>query len=90
MGAKKEHQTLIGFAAETENLIENAMGKINRKNADWIIANDVSKEGAGFNVDTNEVTIISSDKSIYQLPQLTKLDTALSIWQTVLEAEDRS
>lgn len=90
LGAKKKYQTLIGFAAETENLIENAMSKIKRKNADWIIANDVSKDGSGFNVDTNEVTIISSDKSVYQLPQMTKLDTALSVWQTVLEAEDRS
>ena len=90
LGNKKEQQILIGFAAETENVLENALSKIKRKNADWIIANDVSKEGVGFNVDTNEVTIISSDNSIYQLPQMTKLDTALSIWQTILEPDDRS
>ncbi|MBG9981816.1 bifunctional phosphopantothenoylcysteine decarboxylase/phosphopantothenate--cysteine ligase CoaBC [Aerococcaceae bacterium DSM 111020] len=90
LGAEKEHQVIIGFAAETENLIENAKGKLERKNADWIVANDVSQEGAGFNVDTNQVTLISSDKSLYRLPNMSKLETALSIWQTILEAEDRS
>ncbi len=90
LGANKEHQIIIGFAAETENLIENAQGKLKRKNADWIVANDVSQEGAGFNVDTNQVTLISSDKSLYRLPNMSKLETALSIWQTILEAEDRS
>lgn len=60
-GAKKEKQTIIGFAAETQNLIENAKRKLVSKNVDFIIANDVSQKGAGFNHDTNIVSVISKD-----------------------------
>lgn len=75
MGKNKKDQILIGFAAETENLLENAKKKRIRKNADYIIANDVSKEGAGFNVDTNIVTILSKDGEI-PLEKMSKLDVA--------------
>lgn len=63
-GKKKVNQKLVGFAAETDNLIDNAKDKLESKNLDMIIANDVSKQGAGFNVDTNIVTIISRNEKI--------------------------
>lgn len=58
---KKTDQVLIGFAMETEDLIKNAAKKLNKKNADWVIANSLSTEGAGFEVDTNHVHLISKD-----------------------------
>ncbi|MBO6571334.1 MAG: bifunctional phosphopantothenoylcysteine decarboxylase/phosphopantothenate--cysteine ligase CoaBC [Balneola sp.] len=58
---KNPDQVLIGFAMETEDLIKNAKKKLNKKNADWIIANSLSTEGAGFEVDTNHVHLISKD-----------------------------
>lgn len=90
LGENKKHQQLIGFAAETENLVENAINKIKRKRLDWIIANDVSKQDIGFNSDDNEVTLISNDETKYQLPKMSKIEIALSIWQTILTKEDRT
>lgn len=63
-GLKKEKQIIIGFAAETDDLIINAKTKLDRKNLDYIIANDLTKWGAGFDVDTNVASIISKDKII--------------------------
>lgn len=60
---KKENQVLIGFAMETEDLIENAKVKLEKKNADYIIANNLNEKGAGFKVDTNKVTIISKNEN---------------------------
>lgn len=59
LGQRKTHQKLVGFAAETQNLKEYAQKKFVQKNLDMIVANDVSKMGAGFNVDTNAVTFIT-------------------------------
>lgn len=61
-GSIKNKQAIIGFAAETDNLIENANKKLNEKNLDYIIANDLTKWGAGFDVDTNVASIISKDE----------------------------
>ena len=61
-GSIKDKQTIIGFAAETDNLIENANKKLNEKNLDYIIANDLTKWGAGFDVETNVASIISKDE----------------------------
>lgn len=58
---KRPGQTLVGFAAETENLLDNARRKLEKKNLDMIVANDVSKPGAGFNVDTNIATLMTRD-----------------------------
>ena len=63
-GLKKEKQIIIGFAAETDDLITNAKTKLDKKNLDYIIANDLTKWGAGFDVDTNVASIISKDKII--------------------------
>ena len=60
---KKEGQILIGFAAETSDLTRNAAGKLKKKNLDMIVANDVTKEGAGFNTDTNIAVLITRDRT---------------------------
>jgi phosphopantothenoylcysteine decarboxylase/phosphopantothenate--cysteine ligase len=69
---KKTGQILVGFAAETENLLENAASKLTRKNLDLIVANDVSADDAGFNVDTNRVTLLYRDGRIEELPLMSK------------------
>lgn len=71
----KDDRLIIGFAAETNDLIENASLKLKRKNLDYIIANDVSKPGAGFNVDTNIASIISKEK-VVNLPLMSKFELA--------------
>lgn len=83
LGQRKTHQTLIGFAAETQHVVEYARGKLKSKNADWIIANNVAKAGSGFNTDTNQVTIISRDTQL-ELEQMSKLEVALTVWQTIV------
>lgn len=75
-GLKKKNQIMVGFAAETNNLIEYAMEKLNKKNFDFIVANDVLESGAGFNVDTNIVTIIDKDGEIVKHPLMSKKDVA--------------
>lgn len=63
-GSIKDKQIIIGFAAETDDLISNAKSKLDRKNLDYIIANDLTKWGAGFDVDTNVASIISKDEIV--------------------------
>lgn len=72
---KQKGQVLIGFAAETEKLTEHASKKLTKKNLDMIVANDVTRPGAGFNVDTNIVTFITKD-GMEDMPQLSKADVA--------------
>lgn len=64
MGKKKGNKKLVVFAAETENLLENARKKLVKKNADFVVANDVTAPGVGFNADTNAVTIIDRDGEV--------------------------
>ena len=64
VGSLKEKPYLVGFAAETENLIQNAKKKLTRKNLDLIIANDVSSQDIGFDSDFNEVFLITEDEEI--------------------------
>ena len=87
LGAMKDHQIVIGFAAETQNLLEYAQAKLQKKNADWIIANNVSEAGSGFNVETNRVTIIGKENLIKELKHMSKLDTALAVWKTITGIE---
>ena len=77
-GEKKSKQTIIGFAAETDDLIANANKKLKKKNADYIIANDLTKTGAGFNTDTNIASIISAD-GVKNLDKMTKTELANQI-----------
>jgi phosphopantothenoylcysteine decarboxylase/phosphopantothenate--cysteine ligase len=80
---EKEARILVGFAAETEKLEQNAREKLRRKGADIIVANDVTRPGAGFDVDTNIVTIFSRDGNTIQVPQMSKLDVAHRILDEV-------
>ncbi|WP_242219569.1 bifunctional phosphopantothenoylcysteine decarboxylase/phosphopantothenate--cysteine ligase CoaBC [Bacillus cereus group sp. BfR-BA-01380] len=79
LGEKKEHQLLIGFAAETTNVEEYATKKLREKNADMIVANDVKAEGAGFGTDTNIVTMYKRNGAVVELPLLTKQEVAREI-----------
>ncbi|WIY59927.1 bifunctional phosphopantothenoylcysteine decarboxylase/phosphopantothenate--cysteine ligase CoaBC [Bacillus arachidis] len=79
LGEKKEHQLLIGFAAETTNIEEYATKKLREKNANMIVANDVKAQGAGFGTDTNIVTMYRKDGEIIRLPLLTKKEVAHEI-----------
>jgi len=81
--AKRAGQLLIGFAAETENLHENAAKKLAAKNLDMIVANDVTQEGAGFDGDTNIVTFLAPDAAPVVLPQLPKQAVADAVWDWV-------
>ena len=81
---KREDQTVIGFAMETENLLENAAKKLQEKNANYIIANSIREPGAGFGVDTNIVKIISPT-SVEDLGLLSKDETAKEILRHCLK-----
>ena len=75
---------VIGFSAETEKLLQNSKNKLKNKNADWIIANDVSKKDIGFNKDFNEVTIIRSDGKISNIKKNKKSFIASVISEKII------
>ena len=77
LGAEKKHQFLIGFALETENEIENAKSKIQKKNLDLIVLNSLQDEGAGFGKSTNKITFI--DKNFTVEPMELKSKTAVAV-----------
>jgi len=81
---KHEGQVLVAFAAETNDVIENAQGKLVKKNADLVVANDVSRKDAGFGVDTNIVTLISRT-DVRHLPMMTKREVADGILDRIQE-----
>lgn len=90
---RKQGQIVIGFAAETENVVENARKKLAAKSLDAIVVNDVSKEGVGFDTDRNAVTILTASETI-AVPETTKwdvaqrvLDCAVQLKKTVLAAK---
>jgi phosphopantothenoylcysteine decarboxylase/phosphopantothenate--cysteine ligase len=80
--AKKESQTLIGFALETDNEEANAQHKLEKKNLDYIVLNSLRDPGAGFGVDTNKVTIIARNGSRKESPLLSKKEVARLIVET--------
>ena len=83
IGQDKGGRLLVGFAAETEDLLANAGSKLERKNLDLIVANDVSQEGAGFNVDTNIVKLLFRDGRVEELPIMAKDELAGVILERV-------
>jgi len=85
LGRQKNNQLLVGFAAETEDLIKHAREKINKKNLDMLVANDVTQPGAGFGTDTNIVNILYPDGRVEQLPLMDKLALSEVIWDKVLK-----
>lgn len=76
IGKLKKDKILVGFAAETDDIIENAKSKVLKKNMDFIVANDLTKEGAGFSVDTNIVKIIDKEGNITDYPMMKKEEVA--------------
>jgi phosphopantothenoylcysteine decarboxylase / phosphopantothenate---cysteine ligase len=87
LGREKGHRILVGFAAETDRVAENARAKLSRKGADMIVANDVTQEGAGFDADTNIVTLFLRDGRELPLPKLAKFDVANRILDHVSELQ---
>ena len=85
LGGKKTHQVLVGFAAETQNLLENARDKVVKKNLDMIVANDVTAAGAGFNADTNIVKFLFASGEVRSLEQMPKVDVANCILDEALK-----
>ena len=85
LGKNKKNQILVGFAAESQNLIENAVKKLDKKNLDFIVANDISRKDIGFAVDENKVTIISKENVQYSLEKMTKDLVAKNIFDIILK-----
>lgn len=79
LGAVKGEKLLIGFALETDNEVSNAMGKMERKNLDYIVLNSLRDEGAGFGCDTNKVTVLGRDGSVVDCPLASKAEVASRI-----------
>ena len=73
---RRDGLLVIGFAAETNNMVEHAREKLTRKNLDAVVANDVTREGAGFDTDTNIITLIARDREPLELPLMSKPDAA--------------
>jgi phosphopantothenoylcysteine decarboxylase/phosphopantothenate--cysteine ligase len=84
---ERRRRVLVGFAAETEHLADNARSKLARKRADMIVANDVTQEGAGFDADTNIVTIFLRDGGEFPLPKLAKFEVANRILDQALKIQ---
>lgn len=88
LGRQKSHQVLVGFAAETEDLIEHARAKLSAKRLDMIVANDLTQPGAGFGTETNQVTILHRDGRVEPLSLMPKravadaiLDRVQQVWE---------
>jgi len=85
---RKQSQIVVGFAAETENVLENARQKLAAKHLDAIVVNDVSREGIGFDSERNEVTIITQDE-VVDVPQTTKWEVARRVLDQVVRVRER-
>jgi phosphopantothenoylcysteine decarboxylase/phosphopantothenate--cysteine ligase len=81
---KKKHQLLTGFALETDNGLENAVGKLKRKNLDLIVLNSLGEEGAGFGYDTNRITLIDKSNNIDKFELKTKGEVAVDILNKII------
>jgi phosphopantothenoylcysteine decarboxylase/phosphopantothenate--cysteine ligase len=88
LGRQKGNRILIGFATETENVVQNAERKLRSKNLDLIVANDVTQEGAGFAGDTNIVTLIDRNGHHESLPLMSKDDVAHAVYDRMLTLKD--
>ena len=89
VGAKKEGRILVGFAAETQSVLQNGEKKLKEKSLDLLVANDVSQAGAGFDGDTNIVTILTRDGHQVQLGKRTKSEIAHEILNQILALRNR-
>ncbi|MCM3472951.1 bifunctional phosphopantothenoylcysteine decarboxylase/phosphopantothenate--cysteine ligase CoaBC [Brevibacillus borstelensis] len=84
VGQRKEKQFVVGFAAETQDVLQHAKGKLDRKNLDMIVANDVSLEGAGMGSDTNIVTLLTREGEQVALDKLSKREVADKLFDAIL------
>ncbi|TAI49067.1 bifunctional phosphopantothenoylcysteine decarboxylase/phosphopantothenate--cysteine ligase CoaBC [Flagellimonas allohymeniacidonis] len=84
MGEQKTHQFLVGFALESENELENAKGKLKRKNLDAIVLNSLKDDGAGFAGDTNKISFIDKNLEIKTFDLKTKSEVASDIWKEII------
>lgn len=82
---KKDKQTLVGFALETDNELENAKGKLSRKNLDFIVLNSMQDKGAGFGTDTNKICILSKNGNINYFSLKSKTEVADDICQVIIQ-----
>ena len=89
LSRKKTSQLVIGFAAETENVLENARKKLASKSLDAIVVNDVSREGVGFDSDRNAVTILTHD-DVVEVPETSKQEVAHRVLDQVVKLRKRS
>ncbi|MFJ8261592.1 bifunctional phosphopantothenoylcysteine decarboxylase/phosphopantothenate--cysteine ligase CoaBC [Rummeliibacillus sp. NPDC094406] len=87
LGESKKHQLLIGFAAETNDVLNYAKGKLDKKNADYIVANDVSKSDRGFGTDINTVTLVGKEDFQQAFVHLPKEELAFELFTTILKRE---
>jgi len=87
LGQQKKHQLLIGFAAETNDIESYAKDKLKKKNADYIVANDVTQPDSGFGTDTNTVVVIGKDEYERHFSNMSKKSLALKLLETILENE---
>jgi len=85
VGKRKGRRILVGFSAETEDLVENARKKLQRKHLDLMVANDVSQPGAGFDADTNAVKILDAQGKVEELPLQSKRSVADRVLDRVAE-----
>jgi phosphopantothenoylcysteine decarboxylase/phosphopantothenate--cysteine ligase len=88
LAARKTNQLIIGFAAETENVLENARRKLAKKSLDAIVVNDVSREGIGFDSDRNAATILTHDE-VVEVPETTKWEVAQRVLDEVVKLRRR-
>lgn len=85
LGDNKKKQTLVGFAAESTNVLDNAKGKLERKNLDFIVANDITSKDTGFGSDDNRVIIISKDGNEVSLDKMSKKEIARNLFDIIVE-----
>ncbi len=90
LGANKSNQLLVGFAAETEDLLENARKKMSAKNLDIIVANDLTEAEAGFATETNKVVAITRRGGNYEIPLMSKEELSHRLLDIIREALDSS
>ena len=88
MGTIKKHQFLVGFALETTNEVENARSKLKRKNLDLIVLNSLNDKGAGFEFDTNKISLITKGNKMLSFELKSKQEVAEDIVNTILSEID--
>lgn len=89
LGKIKKHQFLVGFALETNDEVENAKGKLTRKNLDLIVLNSLNDSGAGFGTPTNKITLIDKSLSVKPFSLKSKAEVAMDILQAILEKTNK-